>query len=148
MVMGMWTAACDAGVPPVPQQQLAEDLEYATRTVEELTNAIAPDMPWQGGGDDDRGCFASDGRVIGYQAKSFLRLRSETVGHDIDDAGVFETARAWLTDRNYAFSRDTKHNNGTREIWAVKEDDTDGIGVAVVGHPGVVSVTATTKCRR
>lgn len=144
----MSTTACDAGPPPVPSEQLAIDLEYATRTVEALTGVIAANLPWQGGGDDDRGCFSTGGQVVGYQAKYSLRLRSETIGHDIDDVKAFDMARDWLRDRDFVFSRDTRHENGTREIWAVKEDDTDGIGVVVKGHPGVISVKGTTKCRQ
>ncbi|MGH1481727.1 MAG: hypothetical protein ACRBM6_23840 [Geminicoccales bacterium] len=142
-------SACDAQEPPkVPKEQLLSDQTYAIETVTTLANAIAPDMPWTEELFPEASCFGADGIVNGYQTSFTLHLRTEAVGHDIDDVKVFEVSRAWLTERDYEFIRDTQYSNGTREIRAVRENETDGIGISIKGHTGIVGITGTTKCRR
>lgn len=145
----MSMSACDAQEPPeVPREQLLKDQTYAIETVTTLANAIAPDDTWVEKLFPESGCFTADGIVKGYKTSFNLDLRAEAVGHDIDDLRAFEIARVWLAERDYEFIRDTQHSNGTREIRAVKESETDGIGIAIKGHPGIVGLKGTTKCRR
>lgn len=142
-------SACDAQEPPkASKEQLLSDQTYAIETVTTLANAIAPDMPWNEQLFPEAGCFGADGIVNGYQTSFILDLRAEAVGHDIDDVKIFEASRAWLAERDYEFIRDTQHSNGTREIRAFRESETDGIGISIKGHPGAVGITGTTKCRR
>lgn len=146
LVMSM--PACGAQEPPkVPREQLLKDQVYAVETVKALANAIAPDMRWAEQLFPESGCFASDGSVKGYKTSFNLDLRAEAVGHELEDAKAIEIARSWLTERGYKFVRDTQQDSGLKQIWAVKEDDTDGIGISISAHPGVVGITGTTKCR-
>jgi len=147
MVTGMSIATGEAELPPVPNEQLFKDLEYATNTVEALTQVIGADLPWRGTSSHQGGCFATDGTVIGYKTSHFLRVMSDEVGHELDDESASEIARLWLAERDFEFRRDTRHEDGLREIWAVKETEIIGIGVVVDAHPGGFRVKATTKCR-
>lgn len=138
----------DAGDPPaLTREQLLKDQTYAIETVTALADAVAPDMQWAEQLFPESGCFASDGSIKGYKASFNLDLRAEAIGHDLDDAKAIEVARSWLTDQRYEFVRDTQQGNGLRQLWAVKEDETDGIGISVSAHPGVIGITGTTKCR-
>jgi hypothetical protein len=146
LVMSM--SAGDAQEPPIiSREQLLEDQAVAVETAKALATAIAPEAAWIEKIYPELGCFAPDGRIKGYQTSSNLDLRAETLGHDLEDAEAIEIARSWLTERQYEFVRDTKQDNGFKQIWAVKEDEGEGIGISVSAHPGVIGITATTKCR-
>lgn len=141
-------SACDAQEPPkVPREQLLKDQTYAIERVEALANAIAPDSTWAEKLFPESGCFAADGQIKGYKTSFKLRLKSEVVGHDINDVKAIDIARRWFTEQDYGVVRDRQLKDGTREIWAVQESETDGIGMAVSAHPGIVAVKGTTKCR-
>ncbi|MEL6965688.1 MAG: hypothetical protein AAFO01_23280, partial [Pseudomonadota bacterium] len=116
------------------------DQAYAIETVTTLVNAIAPDAPWDEDLFPEAGCFVTDGMIIGYQTSFTLDLRAEAFGYDIDDVQIIEASRTWLTERDYEFVRDIQHSNGTREIRAIKESETDGIGISIKGHPGIVGI--------
>jgi len=144
----MLMPACDAqDSSKFPREQLLKDQAYAVERVTTLANAISPDVGWSERLIPELGCVASDGQIKGYQTSFKLRLRSETVGHYIDDLMVIDIARRWLTEQDYEIVRDRQLSDGTRQVWAVQESDTDGIGIVVTAHPGVVAVKGTTKCR-
>ena len=147
VVTTMSITACESELPPVPKEQLFKDLEHATNTAEALSQAIGPDLPWKNRNSHQGGCFATDGTVIGYNTSHSLFVKSDDVGHDLDDKGAFDIARAWLIEMGYEFRRDTRHDSGLREIWAVRETETIGIGIVVDAHPGGFRVKATSKCR-
>ncbi|MEM9442038.1 MAG: hypothetical protein AAGA73_16480 [Pseudomonadota bacterium] len=132
----------------VLEELLLSDQAYAIETVTTLAKAIAPDKPWDQDLFPEAGCYGAGGMIDGYQTSFTLDLRAEALGHDIDDVNVFEASRTWLTERDYEFIRDIQHSNGTREIRAIKESETDGIGISIKGHSGIVGITGTTKCRR
>lgn len=124
---------------------MAQDLDRATDVVESLAREIGPELPWQGGGDDQHPCVDSDGKAVAYQSTYSLQLTSAK--RDLDDQAASESARSWLTENGFEFRRDARHDGGLREIWAIKEDDVVGIGVVVDAHPGGYRIKATTKCR-
>jgi len=94
-------------IPEKSIEQLAEDEEYVTETVETLAQAIAPEMPWRGGGRTLE-CLAEHDRIRGYKTRHSLDLPSELVGHDINDIEAIATARTWLVDRQYKLVRDVQ----------------------------------------
>jgi len=147
MVMSMTTAQAGLRSPEIPREQLLEDQTYAIETVQALANAIAPNMPWVESLFPNLGCLAPDGRIKGYQTSFSLDLWAKRVGHNIDDAKAIDSARSWLDGRGFQFVLDEHHTDGLRQLRAVKEDDTDGIGISINAHPGVVGIKGTTKCR-
>jgi len=142
------TSACDAEEPlQAPREQLLEDQTFVIESVEALAQAIEPSDAWSDIVYPELGCVASDGRVKGYQTSYKFRLKSEAVGHDIDDAKAIDLARTWLGEQGYEFVLDEQHSDGLRQLRAVKEDDVDGIGISINAHPGIVAITGTSRCR-
>ena len=146
LVMSM--SVSDAGETlTLPRAQLLKDQTYAIETVKALADTVAPGMHWAEQLFPESGCFASDGSIKGYKTSFNLDLRATAIGHDLDDAAAINAARDWLTEQRYEFVRDTQQGNGLRQLRAVKEDGTDGIGISISAHPGVIGITGTTKCR-
>jgi len=140
--------ACDAQEEPkAPREQILQDQTYSIETVKALATTIAPDMPWTEKVYPELGCLASDGQIKGYQTSFRLQLRSEVVGHDIDDAKAIDAARTWFSEQGFQFVLDERHTDGLRQLRAVKEDDANGIGISINAHPGIVGLRGTTKCR-
>lgn len=133
--------------PEIPREQLLHDQTYAIEMVKALATAIATDMPWAEKVYPELGCLASDGRIEGYQTSFRLRLRSEAIGHDIDDAKAIDAARTWFSEQGFRFILDERHADGLRQLRAIKEDNADGIGISINAHPGIVGLRGTTRCR-
>lgn len=133
--------------PEVPREQLLQDQAYVIETVKALATAIATNMPWTEKVYPELGCLASDGRIKGYQTSFRLQLRSEAIGHDIDDAKAIDAARTWFSEQGFQFVLDERHTDGLRQLRAVKEDTADGIGISINAHPGIVGLRGTTRCR-
>jgi len=129
------------------REQLLKDQTYAIERVTGLANTIAPDHTWAENLFPESAYFTTDGQIKGYKTSFKLRLRAEMVGHDIDDMTAIDIACRWFVEQDYEIVRDRQLKDGMREIWAVQESDTDGIGMAVSAHPGLVAVQGTTKCR-
>lgn len=129
------------------REQLLKDQTYAIERVTGLANTIAPDHTWAENLFPESACFTTDGQIKGYKTSFKLRLRAEMVGHDIDDMTAIDIARRWFVEQDYEIVRDRQLKDGMREIWAVQESDTEGIGMAVSAHPGLVALQGTTKYR-
>ena len=136
------------GTPSPLREQLLKDQTYAVETVKALAVAIEPNEPWAEQLFPESGCFKTGGSIKGCKTSFNLDLRAKDVGRDLEDAKAIDAARVWLTERNFDFVRYDQQRDGLRQLWAVKEDEHDGIGISVSAHPGVIGITGTTKCRQ